>query len=329
MEFHEYANIFPLLEGDELAALAADIKKNGQEAPIHLYEGKILDGRNRWRACEIAGEDPWTVEYQGNDPLGFVISYNIMRRHLDTGQRAAIASKIANMPHGGDQALNLALGRVPQAKAAEMMHVSPASIRTFNTLEDPELRAEVASGTMTLNAAKKVQQALKLEASGEALKLNQAEAKEKATFLSKEPEGIETTEKAIIERSEEPPAAKINYEAAKLKLLAEAEAAEEAQVIETDYEETDSEEQPEDEEYWKERPEAILNMLKSMKEYLVGRVLSLTENYEGDHHKDNRRERELFLADDRIIDLVWEITEASTELLDEMTKLIKQADIRS
>ncbi len=94
MEFHEIAGIFPLLEGKELQALADDIEKRGLEEWIVLYEGKILDGRNRYRACEMAGFQPLYRTYGGQDPLGFVVSKNLKRRHLDQSQLAFVALNI-------------------------------------------------------------------------------------------------------------------------------------------------------------------------------------------------------------------------------------------
>lgn len=99
-EFHEYASVFPILEGTELEALLADIKENGQINKIILYKGKILDGRNRYTVCKILGIEPETIEYTGDDPLGLVISQNINRRHLDTSQRAMVAAKLANLLEG-------------------------------------------------------------------------------------------------------------------------------------------------------------------------------------------------------------------------------------
>ena len=57
MKFHEYAGLFPLLTGEEFDALVADIEKNGLIEPVWLYEGKILDGRNRYRACLDLGTE--------------------------------------------------------------------------------------------------------------------------------------------------------------------------------------------------------------------------------------------------------------------------------
>lgn len=96
LEFHKYADFFPLIEhgSDEWAALVESIRSGGLEEPIWLYEGRILDGRNRYLACLEAGVEPSFREYEGDDPLGFVLRKNIDRRHLSASQRACIAAEI-------------------------------------------------------------------------------------------------------------------------------------------------------------------------------------------------------------------------------------------
>jgi N6-adenosine-specific RNA methylase IME4 len=102
--FHPLANIFPLLEGEEFDSLVEDIRQHGQREPIVLYHDEILDGRNRYRACMAAGRvDCRFDKYQGDDPLAFVISANLKRRHLTTSQRAMVAAKIANLAVGSNQ----------------------------------------------------------------------------------------------------------------------------------------------------------------------------------------------------------------------------------
>jgi hypothetical protein len=80
-EFHDVANLFPMLDVDELKALATDIFENGQREPITLFEGKILDGRNRYVACLDAGVEPLFTEYKGRHPIDYVVSLNLKRRH--------------------------------------------------------------------------------------------------------------------------------------------------------------------------------------------------------------------------------------------------------
>ena len=48
---HELANLLPMTSASEFANLKSDIAANGLLNPIWLFEGRILDGRNRYRAC--------------------------------------------------------------------------------------------------------------------------------------------------------------------------------------------------------------------------------------------------------------------------------------
>jgi hypothetical protein len=70
------------MEGAAFDELVADIMRNGLVSPITKHEDAILDGRNRYRACEQARVTPRFIAYEGDDPLGFVISLNLKRRHL-------------------------------------------------------------------------------------------------------------------------------------------------------------------------------------------------------------------------------------------------------
>lgn len=89
---HPAASAFPWLEPDDLDQLAADIAHRGLIEPGWLMpDGTLLDGRNRAKACEQVGAVMrWRV-YEGDDPIGHVISLNVARRHLSTGQRAFVA----------------------------------------------------------------------------------------------------------------------------------------------------------------------------------------------------------------------------------------------
>jgi len=89
---HPAADVFPMMEGKPLADLVEDIKTNGLTTPIVLdRDGQLMDGRCRLEALQLAGiELPAAMaeSYEGNDPVGWIISANIHRRHLTKQQRA-------------------------------------------------------------------------------------------------------------------------------------------------------------------------------------------------------------------------------------------------
>jgi hypothetical protein len=82
LKFHPFAAKFPLMEGKEFDELVKDVSTNGLIEPIIMHDGEILDGRNRYRACLKSKVEPIFEPFSGNDPLAFVISANIHRRHL-------------------------------------------------------------------------------------------------------------------------------------------------------------------------------------------------------------------------------------------------------
>lgn len=91
---HPAAELFPMMNDDELEKLAADIRANGLREPVVLFEGQILDGRNRLRACELAETEPRFEQWdEDGSPVAFVLSRNLHRRHLDESQRAVVASR--------------------------------------------------------------------------------------------------------------------------------------------------------------------------------------------------------------------------------------------
>src|SRR5713101_7162466 len=109
-DFHPLAELFPLIEGQEFDALAEDVRRNGIIVPIILYQGKILDGRNRYRAAKAAGHQFTAKDFRdlaaGLDPKAFVISANIARRQLTSKQkRDFIAKQIDAKPDDSDRAI--------------------------------------------------------------------------------------------------------------------------------------------------------------------------------------------------------------------------------
>ena len=135
IEFHPLADIFPLIGGAEFESLAADILANGVLEPIVIYEGQILDGRNRYRAAMSVGVDCPKEEYTGTDPAGYVVSLNIHRRHLTESQRAMAAAKLANMTVGQPEKNSANLQNTSRAEAAKLLNVSERSVNTAKKIE--------------------------------------------------------------------------------------------------------------------------------------------------------------------------------------------------
>jgi hypothetical protein len=156
LTFHPLANVFPLLEGEAFDALVADIQASGLCEAVWLYQGQILDGRNRYRACQALGLHCATRDYLGNDPLGFVLSMNLQRRHLDESQRAMIAARLATMRQGERTDLVEISTKLSQEQAAGLVHVSRETVvAAKKVLQDgaPELAQAVEAGTITVSAA--------------------------------------------------------------------------------------------------------------------------------------------------------------------------------
>lgn len=92
MQIHEAANIFPM-EDETIQELADDIAKNGLHCPVQLLDGKVIDGRRRLAACAIAGVKPATEDIDTDDPVAYVLSINLHRRHLTPSQRAMVGAR--------------------------------------------------------------------------------------------------------------------------------------------------------------------------------------------------------------------------------------------
>ncbi len=100
LKVHPAAELFPLMNESELRELAEDIRAHGQKDPCVLYQGKLLDGRNRWRACQLLGIEPKVCKIEEShkfDPLRYVLSKNLHRRHLSESQRSMVAARVRSL----------------------------------------------------------------------------------------------------------------------------------------------------------------------------------------------------------------------------------------
>jgi len=155
-EFHKFADIFPMIHGVAFEELKKDIKEQGLQQAIVLYEDKILDGRNRFKACLELNIKPHFEEYKGNNPLNFVISLNLKRRHLNESQRGIIASKLATMTQGMRTDLELSANLrnvISQEDSAKLLNVSVRTIQSIKQIEReaPDKIREIEIGNKTAN----------------------------------------------------------------------------------------------------------------------------------------------------------------------------------
>jgi len=99
LEPHPFSAMFPPITAEDFDKLAADIKLHGLRQHIVLYQGKILDGNNRYRACSLAGIKPTFADFTGidADARNYVISANIHRRHLSPDQRRGIIAELLKL----------------------------------------------------------------------------------------------------------------------------------------------------------------------------------------------------------------------------------------
>jgi len=157
---HQFADLFPMMEGTEFAALRDDIKANGLHDRIVLFEGKILDGRNRYRACIESGVVPEMIEFEtelAGDPLQWVISKNLKRRHLNESQRAMVAARLANMQQGARTDL-AQIKATSQSDAAVMLNVGRSAVQQAKQVQEmatPELQSAVEQGHIAVSVAAK------------------------------------------------------------------------------------------------------------------------------------------------------------------------------
>jgi hypothetical protein len=162
LEPHPFAALFPELPSEELTLLARDIKKRGQLEPIILYKGLILDGRNRYRACQIAGLQPRIEQFNENvaqgSPEDFVLSRNLRRRHLSMGQKAAIAldwSEQIELNPEPEKTKGLGRPKGTLSEAAKYIGINEQRVFEARQIRDlnPSLYQEVREGRRSLNSA--------------------------------------------------------------------------------------------------------------------------------------------------------------------------------
>lgn len=162
-EYHDLSTVFVSFEDtQEFDGIVDSIKQYGLFEPILMWQGCIVDGRHRHKACLKADVKP-TYEYIPDDTpfnvvLDRVVGANLMRRHMTTGQRAMTAAALANMTQADNQwsaRENSTKHKKSNKDAADQLNISDYSVKTAKAIkrDAPDLAEEVSKGNMTLNAA--------------------------------------------------------------------------------------------------------------------------------------------------------------------------------
>lgn len=179
-EFHPAAELFPTMSDEELQGLIADIQANGQHEPATLWNGKLIDGRNRAKACETIGIELQCCELDSDtDPIKWVLSYNLHRRHLTPSQKAMVAVKLKELlePEAkqrqdnskakkGEKVGSKAGEKLPAPTKGRARDQAAAAVGISGKLVDaaekvtkkgsPELQAAVVKGNVSVSRAAKI-----------------------------------------------------------------------------------------------------------------------------------------------------------------------------
>jgi protein gp37 len=181
---HPFAAKFPLIEGEEFDRLVSDVKTQGLRRPIVLSHDRavLIDGRNRYRACETAGVDlvftTLPERYTEQMIADFIMSENVERRHLNSGQKALAVLEYEaytaalrksketqrKTNQGGPGRSRAATPtdsseskyqRESRTRAAAKVGVGGTTVSKAKAVQrdTPDLAAKVQSGAMSLEAA--------------------------------------------------------------------------------------------------------------------------------------------------------------------------------
>ena len=158
--------------------MIGDIREHGQLVPIEVLDGKILDGRRRWLACQKLGIEAETVEVETDDPITYVLSLNLHRRQLTVSQRGMVGDRARAMYEKAAKERQRHHGKTAPGKTRTLVENSPqvnAGISrdqigaavgvSGNTIDKahrvredgiPEVARAVESGALSINKANQV-----------------------------------------------------------------------------------------------------------------------------------------------------------------------------
>lgn len=165
---HALSAVFPPMGDEEFAALVADIAANGQREPAVIFEREVIDGWHRTRACDQLGIEVMTRPLEpGIDPVAYVLSRNLHRRHLTASQRAMAVAACAKWLPVGRPANSATIAQLPDAPPAgrsieQLADDAGVSRRTMQHAAKvvkeaaPEVAKAVTAGTLPVAQAAEI-----------------------------------------------------------------------------------------------------------------------------------------------------------------------------
>jgi hypothetical protein len=150
---HPISAVYPAMTDAEFTALVDHIKVKGQQLAITVYDGQVLDGWHRYRACQQLGIIPTTTEFTGTvaEAVDHVVGLNECRRHLTPSQRAMVAAKLAAYGPGRPSTKTPQKCGVSTKQAAAALKVGPRTVECAKTVlkhGSPEIIRAVETGKL-------------------------------------------------------------------------------------------------------------------------------------------------------------------------------------
>ena len=101
LELHPYCEVFPWVDDATQRAITESICRYGLHMKITLYEGKILDGKLRYKSLleigNVTHDHFETFDGDDEEALDFVIAKNLVRKHHSESQLALAAARMADL----------------------------------------------------------------------------------------------------------------------------------------------------------------------------------------------------------------------------------------
>jgi len=151
LSVHPYAKMIPVIVATDLDRLLGDIRTQGVNEPLVMFEGKVLDGRNRLAVASVLGVPVQLEEFDGDDAAAksYVWSTNAARRHLSTPQIALAAQRFGFIeaakaeagpatPNPDGSARHVGAAPWAHIAARKIGAISPHTLERFQEAKIPE-----------------------------------------------------------------------------------------------------------------------------------------------------------------------------------------------